>query len=412
MATETDAHQECGGEGGPERETFENLDWSDEGRRPVLSRRDLGLLATLAVLGAVFVYDLVVVPPDTATVAFDLPPRMPLFGDSFGWDVTQLDWLFLVTLVVMGFYVVVPLYENRRLTAYYWRQFRKNRLAVASLGYLVVVFFVGVVGPIFVPAPELALLQQYQPPVFTTVDASVPIQCVGDVSNGACHGSFAHPLGTTSDGKDILVLVIYGMQVSMKLGLITTLLVISIGTAVGTVAAYTGGMVDETLMRYVDIQLTFPTFLLYLLLVFLFGGSLFMFIVLFGLTSWGGIARLVRSEALQLREETYVLAARSAGADAAYVVRRHLVPNVSSTVITAATLAIPGYILAEAALSFLQLGDPTIPSWGLVIAAGRSDLDTAWWISTFPGFFLFVTILAFNFMGDALRDALDPRADK
>jgi peptide/nickel transport system permease protein len=202
------------------------------------------------------------------------------------------------------------------------------------------------------------------------------------------------------------------MQVSMKLGLITTLLVISIGTVVGTVAAYSGGMVDETLMRYVDIQLTFPTFLLYLLLVFLFGGSLFMFIVLFGLTSWGGIARLVRSEALQLREEEYVLAAKSAGANAAYVIRRHLVPNVSSTVITAATLAIPGYILAEAALSFLQLGDPTIPSWGQVIAAGRSDLDTAWWISTFPGFFLFFTILAFNFMGDALRDALDPRADK
>jgi peptide/nickel transport system permease protein len=310
------------------------------------------------------------------------------------------------------FYVVVPLYDNRRLTAYYWRQFRKNRLAVVSLGYLLVVFFVGTVGPIFIPAPELALTRQYQPPVFTTVDASVPIQCVGDVTGDVCHGSFAHPLGTTSDGKDILVLVVYGMQVSMKLGLITTLLVISIGTAVGTVAAYSGGMVDEALMRYVDIQLTFPTFLLYLLLVFLFGGSLFMFIVLFGLTSWGGISRLVRSEALQLREEEYVMAAKSAGANAAYVIRRHLVPNVSSTVITAATLAIPGYILAEAALSFLQLGDPTIPSWGQVIAAGRSDLDSAWWISTFPGFFLFFTILAFNFMGDALRDALDPRADK
>jgi len=411
MATETDSRQGYGGDG-TQHETFEDIDWDDEGGRTVLSRRDLGVGAAVAVLGAVFAYDYAVVLPDTPTVEFALPPSVPLFGDAFLWDVTQLDWLFLLTLVVMVFYVVVPLSDNRRLTAYYWRQFRKNRLAVVSLGYLVVVFLVGIVGPVFIPAPELELTRQYQPPLFTTVDSSVPLQCVGEVTGDVCHGSLAHPLGTTSDGKDILVLVIYGMQVSMKLGLITTLLVISIGTAVGTVAAYSGGMVDEALMRYVDIQLTFPTFLLYLLLVFLFGGSLFMFIVLFGLTSWGGIARLVRSEALQLREEEYVLAAKSAGANAAYVIRRHLVPNVSSTVITAATLAIPGYILAEAALSFLQLGDPTIPSWGQVIAAGRSDLDSAWWISTFPGFFLFFTILAFNFMGDALRDALDPRADR
>ncbi|WP_136602269.1 ABC transporter permease [Salinigranum halophilum] len=411
MATETDSRQGYGGDG-TQHETFEDIDWDDEGGRTVLSRRDLGVGAAVAVLAAVFAYDYAVVLPDTPTVEFALPPSVPLFGDAFLWDVTQLDWLFLLTLVVMVFYVVVPLSDNRRLTAYYWRQFRKNRLAVVSLGYLVVVFLVGIVGPVFIPAPELELTRQYQPPLFTTVDSSVPLQCVGEVTGDVCHGSLAHPLGTTSDGKDILVLVIYGMQVSMKLGLITTLLVISIGTAVGTVAAYSGGMVDEALMRYVDIQLTFPTFLLYLLLVFLFGGSLFMFIVLFGLTSWGGIARLVRSEALQLREEEYVLAAKSAGANAAYVIRRHLVPNVSSTVITAATLAIPGYILAEAALSFLQLGDPTIPSWGQVIAAGRSDLDSAWWISTFPGFFLFFTILAFNFMGDALRDALDPRADR
>jgi peptide/nickel transport system permease protein len=412
MATETDTRGGYGGEGGPEHETFEDVDWSEDAGRAVLSRRDLGMLGVLAALAVVFVYDYVVVPTDTPTFEFDLPPAVPLFGDTFAWDVTQLDWLFLLTLVVMVFYVVLPLSDNRRLTAYYWRQFRKNRLAVVSLVYLVVVFFIGTVGPIFIPAPELALTRQYQPPMFTTVDTSVPIQCVGQVTGDACHGSLAHPLGTTSDGKDILVLVIYGMQVSMKLGLITTLLVISIGTIVGTVAAYSGGMLDEALMRYVDIQLTFPTFLLYLLLVFLFGGSLFMFILLFGLTSWGGISRLVRSEALQLREEEYVMAAKSAGADAAYVIRRHLVPNVSSTVITAATLAIPGYILAEAALSFLQLGDPTIPSWGQVIAAGRSDLDTAWWISTFPGFFLFFTILAFNFMGDALRDALDPRAEQ
>jgi peptide/nickel transport system permease protein len=181
---------------------------------------------------------------------------------------------------------------------------------------------------------------------------------------------------------------------------------------VGTVAAYAGGLVDEALMRYVDVQLVFPAFFLYLLLTYLFGGSLFMFILIFGLTGWGSIARLVRSEALQRREEEYVRAARSAGAGTAYVIRRHLVPNVSNTVITAATLLVPGFILFEASLSFLSLGDPTVPSWGQVIAAGRDDLNTAWWVSTFPGLFLFTTILAFNFVGDAFRDALDPRQER
>jgi peptide/nickel transport system permease protein len=217
-------------------------------------------------------------------------------------------------------------------------------------------------------------------------------------------------LGTTADGKDILTLVLYGMNVSVRIGLIVSFIVITIGTTVGTVAAYAGDWVDEVLMRYVDIQQTFPAFFLFLLLTYVVGGSLFLFVLIFGFFGWEGIARLVRSEALQRREEEYVRAAAGAGASTLYVVRRHLVPNVSSTVITATTLLVPGFILFEASLSFLGLGDPTVPSWGRVIANGRSDLDTAWWVSTFPGFFLFFTILAFNFVGDALRDALDPRA--
>jgi peptide/nickel transport system permease protein len=169
--------------------------------------------------------------------------------------------------------------------------------------------------------------------------------------------------------------------------------------------------VDEVLMRYVDIQLVFPSFLLYLLLIYLFGGSLFMFVVVFGLTSWGGTARLVRSEALQRAEEEYITAADSAGASTFYVIWRHIVPNVSNTVITNVTLLIPSLILFEAGLAFLDLGDPTIPSWGQTIAQGRDQLTFAWWISTMPGFFLFLTILAFNFLGDALNDALDPRRE-
>ena len=395
-------------------DTFEEIDWSrvDRARFEVDARRT-GLAVTLGAMALAFVYDYAVLGPEQPLLEVDVAdtPLAGLFGETYAWDVTQLDWLFLLSLVAMTFYVAVPLYDNRRLTRYYWREFRRNRLAIASLLYLGFVFAVGVLGPVVIARPELDLLAQYQPPVFTAVDASVPIQCVGPEVEGTCRGSWAHPLGTTRDGKDILVSVVYGMQVSMKIGLISTLLVVTIGSAVGTLSAYAGGLVDEVLMRYVDVQQVFPSFFLYLLLIYLFGGSLFLFILVFGLTSWGGVARLVRSESLQRREEPYITAAKGAGATTLYVIRRHLVPNVSNTVITAATLLIPGFILFEAALSFLSLGDPTVPSWGQVIAAGRTDLDTAWWISTFPGIFLFLTILAFNFVGDALRDALDPRTE-
>ncbi|MFB6137245.1 MAG: ABC transporter permease [Halobacteriaceae archaeon] len=384
-------------------ESFEDIDWDAErGGKTLLPRKYLATAVTLLVLGMAFLYDYHYVPVREPTV--------PVLG----WHVTQVDWLFLATLIVLFYFVVVPLASNRRMTAYYWREFRKNTAAVVSLVYLIGIFVVGIAGPVFMEPPTLSLLEQYQPPVYTTVSANYPIQCVGEVTgaggNRVCHGTWAHPLGTTHQGKDILTLVVYGMQVSMKVGLIASLLIITIGTTVGAVAAYVGGLVDEVLMRYVDIQLVFPTFLLFLLLIYLFGESLFMFIMVFGLTSWGGVARLVRSEALQRREEEYIVAADSAGASTGYVIWRHIIPNVSNTVITATTLLIPGLLLFEAGLAFIGLGDPSIPSWGQVIAAGRNYLDFAWWISTMPGIFLFMTILAFNFLGDALRDALDPRS--
>jgi peptide/nickel transport system permease protein len=164
-------------------------------------------------------------------------------------------------------------------------------------------------------------------------------------------------------------------------------------------------------MRYVDLQQTFPVFILLVLLTYLYGASLLLIILLYGVFGWEGTARLVRSEALQRREEAYIRAAESAGASRLWLIRRHLIPNVSSTVITAATLSIPVFILGEASLSFLGFGDPETFSWGRTINAGRSDLDSAWWISTIPGFVLFLTILAFNFVGDALRDATDPRSE-
>ena len=396
MATDTD------------QDRFEEIDWEEvQSGLGLLPPRTMAVLASLGVMAAAILTDRYLVPDGVALFDFGVP----LVGWQFTWDVTRLDWLFVLTLLMFVFYAAVPLARNPRMTRYYWERFRRNKAAVASMAYLLVVFTVGTFGPIFMAPPELQITQAYQPPVFTSVGESVPVSCVGPVVEGMCQGTWQYPLGTTQQGKDMVKLMVFGMRVSMQVGLISSLLIITIGTTVGTVAATAGGMVDEVLMRYVDIQLTFPTFFLYLLLVYLFGGSLFLLIVIFGITSWGGVARLVRSEALQRREEEYITAANSAGASTLYVIRRHIVPNVSNTVITATTLLIPSLILAEAGLSFLGLGDPTVPSWGQVISSGRGDLSTAWWVSTIPGFFLFFTILGFNFMGDALRDALDPRSE-
>jgi peptide/nickel transport system permease protein len=413
--------------GGGGRATFEEIDWEEiEASASTRSPRQFAWLAVVGVysvaLGldlyaryATAVYTRVVGFASEATPrAVETPAWVPGPGPAefaVVGTVDGVDWLWSLTLLVGLFYVVIPLYENPRMTRYYWQEFRKNKAAVIALCYLAVIFLIGLVVPRFVAPPEVQPLLQYQPPVWGAVSGTLPIECVGPVGDGLCQGTWAHPFGTTHQGKDILVSVIYGMEISMQVGLIGMFLQLLIAAAVGLSAAYFGGYVDEALMRYVDIQITFPSFFLYLLVVYLFGGSLFLMIIVFGVLGWGGIARIVRSEALQRREEEYVLAAESAGASSFWTIRRHLLPNVSNSVITAATLVIPGLILAEAALAFLGLGDPTIPSWGGIIADGRTDLNRAWWISTLPGVFLFLTILAFNFLGDALRDALDPRQE-
>jgi len=382
---------------------FEEIDWDQvsDGGQFSLSPTGKWLAAVLAALGAVFAYDYLLVGDREATFAV------------LGWDyaVSQLDWLYAVTLAFMTVTVVVPLVRNPRLAQYYWGRFRENRPAMVSLVYLVVIFAVGLVGPLVLSKPELAVLDQFQPPVFMSVQESAVVECAGRVADGRCHGTWEFPLGTTSDGKDMVTLIVYGMGVSMKVGLMAAGIVMVIGSLVGTLAAYAGGLVDEVLMRYVDIQQTFPSFLLFLMLTYLFGSDLFLFILVFGFFSWGNTARYVRSNALQKTEEEYVKAAKATGASTWLIVRRHLVPNTASSIITDLTLLIPSFILFEAAFAFLGLGDPTVPSWGQTIADGRGSLGYAHWISTIPGVFLFVTILAFNFLGDALLDALNPQAE-
>ena len=364
--------------------TFETIDWDeiDSSRSSGVTPALVAEVACVLALGTALAYDYLVLENEAPTVG------------PIGWDVTGVEWLFAAVLLLGAFHVVRPLARHRRMTAYYWRQFRKNRVAVASLAFLGAVFVVGVFGPVVWAPPNETIDYgaAYRPPVFLG-------------------GSLDHALGTDAQGRPLWHLIVYGMRVSLEVGLISMVLAISIGTVVGTAAAHFGGYVDEGLMRYVDLQQTFPVFVLLLLLIYLYGASLLLIIALYGLFSWEGTARLVRSEALQRSEEEYVRASEAAGANRWWTIRRHLIPNVSSTVITAATLSIPVFILGEASLSFLGFGDPDVFSWGRTISDGRSDLSNAPWISTIPGFFLFLTVLAFNFVGDALRDAIDPRGD-
>ena len=379
---------------------FDSVDWEEIGGGRELTTNFIGVAVSVGALFVLVLYDVFVVPGDTPTFA----------AVGWGYDVTGLDWLFALSLVLFGFYGVLPLYQNARMTRYYWREFRRNRPAVASLAFLTAVFVIGLLGPLFIPSPTVDLFAKYQPPVGFEVARTYVINCAGPVVDGACQGTWQYPLGTTQNGRDIFRMIVYGMQVTMKLAFVATLIVIVIGTAVGTVSAYMGGMVDEVLMRYVDIQQSFPTLILYLLVVYTYGGSLLLLVLLFGLFSWEGTARYVRSNALAKTEEEYIKAVQLSGASVYRVIRRHIIPNTTSSIVTDLTLLIPGFLLAEAQLAFLGLGDSTVPSWGQLIAAGRSDLSFAPWITLMPGFVLFFTILAFNFLGDALLDAINPEA--
>jgi len=339
-------------------------------------------------------------------------PREATFGFvNNGTTLTNLDFIFGFTLLLFFFYLVLPLYQNPRMTRYYWKEFKRNRPAVVSLVWLGIVFAGGLLGPLFIKTPTQDIFAGYQPPVYASIDSAYVSRCLGEVRAGQCYGTWQYPLGTTRGGEGVFKTIIHGMTISMKIAFITTTIVAIIGISFGTVSAYAGGWVDEILMRLVDIVLSFPTLLFFIMILYVYGAGLAMFILVFAAFAWGGMARYVRSKALSVSEEEFVKATRISGASPYRIVRRHIVPNTASSIVTQLTLLIPGFILAEAQLAFLGLGDSSIPSWGQLIAAGRDPIDFAPWIVLAPGFVLFLTILAFNFVGDALLDALNPETE-
>jgi peptide/nickel transport system permease protein len=239
---------------------------------------------------------------------------------------------------------------------------------------------------------------------------SVPLDQLANPGPDGVADSRLFALGSDRLGRDVLSRLLYGARISLAVGVLALALALTLGIAVGGIAGAAGGVIDLVLMRAVDAMLAFPALLLALVAAALFRSSLVTLVLILGGTAWMSVARLVRGEVLAVKERDFVLAARAAGQRPLAILWRHLLPNSMTPVAVDASLRIGDLILVEAALSFLGLGvQPPTPSWGSMIADGRDALGSAWWAAVFPGVAIALAVVAFNLLGDGLRDRQDPR---
>ncbi len=281
--------------------------------------------------------------------------------------------------------------EEKKFSDYLRQLLRENKLAVFSAILILLFILAAILAPVLTPYSydQMDLLNRLSPP------------------------SAAHLLGTDEGGRDILTRMLYGSRVSLLLGVLPTFAGIIVGAAVGITAGYRGGWVDIILMRAADIMLAFPSMLLAMVLMYMLGGGIMNVILTLSLGSWAGVARIVRSETLKIRQTEYVEAARAIGVKRIRILLRHIYPNCIPTLIVLFTLNVPSAILTESSLSFLGLGiQPPEASWGLMVNAGRQYLYNAPWLCFAPCTAIMLIVLAFNFLGDGLRDVLDPHQQK
>ncbi|MCD6521717.1 ABC transporter permease [Candidatus Calescamantes bacterium] len=278
--------------------------------------------------------------------------------------------------------------KGESIGVYYWRRLKRNPLAMLGLGLILFFTLMALLAPVISPwDPQKINLEEILSPP-----------------------SLKHPFGTDSLGRDLLSRVIWGSRISLSVGFVAVGISVIIGTIWGLVSGYAGGKMDNFLMRIVDIMLCFPSFFLVLALIAFTKPSIWNIMAVIGVTSWMGVARLVRAEVLSLKEREFILSAKSVGCSHLRIMFRHILPNALSPVWVAATLGVAGAILLESSLSFLGLGvQPPTPSWGSIITEGKDNLEVAWWITLFPGLAILLAVLGFNLLGEGLRDALDPR---
>jgi len=277
--------------------------------------------------------------------------------------------------------------KERSHAAMAWRQLRKHRLALAGIVVLAVLCVSAIAAPLSpYDANRTNMAERFQPP------------------------SLVHPMGTDDLGRDEATRVMLGGRLSLSVGLLAVALSVMVGTLVGAFAGYFGGVVDSLLMRLTEMFIAFPPLFILILLAALFGTSVWTIVLVIGLLRWMLVARLVRAAYLQLKQLEFVTAGRALGATTPQLMWRHILPNAVSPLIVAATLGVAGAILTESTLSFLGLGIqlPTA-TWGNMLRAAQTNMTTAPWLAVFPGLFIFLTILSINYVGDGLRDALDPR---
>jgi len=305
----------------------------------------------------------------------------------------------------------------RSLWSNAWRQFRRNKLAMVGLAYLIILAFVAVLAPAIAPhnpvQSDLRSAGKYRQAAWIQTD------------NPKTTGDWSYPLGTDGNGRDVFSRLVFGTRISLVVGFIPMVVIMAIGIPIGLVAGYVGGPLDNFLMRVTDIVYAFPALLFFIIMQISFGdtnigrmlnGLVLLFITL-SIINWTGVARLVRGDTLALKEKEYVEAAQASGASSWRQISRHILPNALGSIIVAGAFIVPGAIIAEAVLTYLGIGlrpdvdlnAPFPTSWGQMIQAGQTAYRNQAWLLIAPSVAVALITLSFTFVGDGLRDALDPR---